>query len=77
MPWSDDDDELATFPLCNMTESYNFLIIELYDVLVKSNSDIVNITGCLPNCVYYKYEMAKIKTMGARVGSGQPGCTTC
>ena len=73
MPWSDTEEGLGNITLCNLTESYKFLKIELYDILVKSTSEIINITGCLPNCMYYKYEMAKIKTMGARVASGQPG----
>ena len=75
MPWNDVDNSFGDSLSCNMTESYNFLSIELYDLIVKSTSEIINITGCLPNCVYYKYEMAKIKTMGARIG-GQPRIIT-
>ena len=44
-----------------MNKTIEFLEFVSEKIIKFATSDIVIMTGCLPNCVYFKYDLAKIQ----------------
>ena len=67
------EDSLKNLKLCNISETFQLLGEMTYKTFSQPTIDISEETGCLPNCVNYKYEMTKILPWSAQI-SGQSGC---
>ena len=44
-----------------MNKTIEFLEFVSERIIKFATSDIITMTGCLPNCVYFKYDLAKIQ----------------
>ena len=44
-----------------MNQTIEFLEFVSERIIKFATSDIITMTGCLPNCVYFKYDLAKIQ----------------
>ena len=66
--WSDSD---LDYPTCNLSETSKYLMKD--QEMILSNIKLTNKTGCKPNCVFYKYEMAKIQPW---TGTYDPSATS-
>ena len=55
MEWSEVDEPLNSYPFCNISQSYKYLLETTIDIGTNSSDHLSEVTGCKPNCVSFKY----------------------
>ena len=51
----------SMLPLCNISGFQKFVSFEYEETSRKRKHDLMEMTGCKPNCVSYKYDIEKVE----------------